>query len=128
MTHDPEAFQLCIDIFVERYRGMDIDLIAGLDARGFVLGPPIALALKKPFVMIRKKGKLPNAVTGSEYFKEYKEGDKISGDELCISRTAIPKPGARVLVIDDLVATGVSSFLLLRKQINISFCQFHRVP
>jgi adenine phosphoribosyltransferase len=108
MTHDPEAFQLCIDIFVQRYKDMDVDFIAGLDARGFVLGPPIALALKKPFVMIRKKGKLPNAVTGSEYFKEYSEGNKVSGDELCISRTAVPKHGARALVIDDLVATGVS--------------------
>jgi len=106
MTHNPEAFQLCIDIFVRRYSTLGVDAIAGLDARGFVLGPPIALALKKPFIMIRKKGKLPNSVTGAEYFKEY-EGSTGShgGDELCISRTAI-KPGARVLVIDDLVATG----------------------
>lgn len=78
MVHNPEIFQLCIDIFVQRYASLDVDLIAGLDARGFVLGPPIALALKKPFVMIRKKGKLPNAVTGSEYFKEY-EGESTSG-------------------------------------------------
>ena len=103
MLSSPEAFQLCIDIFVERYSDSSslrsVDVIAGLDARGFilgntsycsllpflplsfpllpsnplysVLGPPIALALKKPFVMIRKKGKLPNAITGAEYFKEY---------------------------------------------------------
>ena len=110
MTQDPEAFQLTIDIFVNRYKNMDIDCIAGLDARGFVLGPPIALALKKPFVMIRKKGKLPNAVTGEEYFKEYCEGGKVPGDVLCVSRTSI-KRGDRVLVIDDLVATGVSDSL-----------------
>ena len=48
MTHDPEAFQMCIDVFVNRYRALNVDFIAGLDARGFVLGPPIALALKKP--------------------------------------------------------------------------------
>jgi adenine phosphoribosyltransferase len=105
MTHDPIAFQLCIDVFVRRYSKLNIDKIAGLDARGFVLGPPIALALKKPFVMIRKKGKLPNSVTGAEYFKEYQGANATGGDELCISRTAI-KQNERVLVIDDLVATG----------------------
>ena len=107
MTHDPVAFQLCIDIFVQRYASLGVDVIAGLDARGFVLGPPIALALKKPFIMIRKKGKLPNSVSGGEYNKEYVGDNAHGGDELCISKTAI-KPGARVLVIDDLVATGVS--------------------
>ena len=113
MTQDPAAFQLCIDIFVKRYSGMAIDAIAGLDARGFVLGPPIALALKLPFIMIRKKGKLPNAVTGEEYRKEYQGANASGGDELCISRTAI-KEGARVLVIDDLVATGVRNQLSMK--------------
>jgi adenine phosphoribosyltransferase len=103
MTQDPEIFQLVVDIFVNRYKDLDIDCIAGLDARGFVLGAPIALALKKPFVMIRKKGKLPNCVTGEEYFKEYSEAH--GGDEFCMSRTSI-KEGSRVLVLDDLVATG----------------------
>jgi adenine phosphoribosyltransferase len=105
MTHNPEMFQLCIDIFVKRYAGLNVDSVAGLDARGFVLGPPIALALKKPFIMIRKVGKLPNAITGEQYFKEYEGTNKAGGDELCMSRTAT-KPGDRVLVIDDLVATG----------------------
>ena len=105
MTHDPEAFQLCIDIFVRRYKTLGVDAIAGLDARGFVLGPPIALALCKPFIMIRKTGKLPNSVTGGEYFKEYQGANAAGGDELCISRTAV-KEGSRILVIDDLVATG----------------------
>lgn len=72
IVHNPEIFQLCINIFCERYSKLDIDFIAGIDARGFVLGTPIALALKKPFVMVRKSGKLPNAVSGAEYFKEYK--------------------------------------------------------
>ena len=69
------------------------------------LGPPIALALSKPFVMIRKKGKLPNSITGAEYFKEYQSAHPGGGEELAVSRTAI-QPGNRVLVIDDLVATG----------------------
>lgn len=111
MTQDPEAFQLCIDIFVKRYASLNVDCIAGLDARGFVLGPPIALALKKPFVMIRKSGKLPNATSGGEYFKEYKGANSAGGDELCISNTSI-KAGDRVLVIDDLVATGVSRLIV----------------
>ena len=97
---------MCIDIFVKRYSKLGVDKIAGLDARGFVLGPPIALALKKPFVMIRKKGKLPNAITGAEYRKEYSGDNSSGGDELCVSKTAI-KPAEKVLVIDDLVATGV---------------------
>ena len=56
MTQNPEAFKLCIDIFTKRYAKLEVDCICGLDARGFVLGPPIALNLNKPFVMIRKSG------------------------------------------------------------------------
>ena len=97
---DPEAFQLAIDVFVDRYRGKEIDAIAGFDARGFILGPPIALALKKPFIMLRKKGKMPNAITGKEYSKEYAGNDSLS-----IPRGSISK-GDKVLLIDDLVATG----------------------
>ena len=52
---EPEVFQKIVDIFVERYEAIGIDSVAGLDARGFILGPPIALALKKPFIMMRKK-------------------------------------------------------------------------
>lgn len=105
MLKDPVAFQLCIDIFAKRYANLNIDCIAGLDARGFILGPPIALALKKPFIMIRKQGKLPNAITGNEYHKEYAGANKSGGDELCMSKTAL-LPGQRVMIIDDLVATG----------------------
>jgi len=97
---DPEAFQLAIDVFVERYKDKKIDCIVGVDARGFVLGPPIALALKVPFVMLRKKGKMPNAITGKEYSKEYAGNDSLS-----IPRGSV-QPGDRVVVIDDLVATG----------------------
>lgn len=54
-----------------RYRKKKVTCIVGVDARGFVLGPPIALALKVPFVMLRKKGKMPNSISGKEYSKEY---------------------------------------------------------
>lgn len=96
----PEVFQKIVDIFAARYDAIGIDAIAGLDARGFVLGPPIALALKKPFIMMRKKGKMPNCVESPAYDTEY---GKRSG--LCVQRDAIKK-GDRVLIIDDLVATG----------------------
>ncbi len=96
----PEVFQRIVDIFTERYKVLEIDAVAGMDARGFVLGPPIALALKKPFVMIRKKGKMPNCVESSSYECEY---GKRSG--MCLQRDAISS-GQRVLLIDDLVATG----------------------
>jgi adenine phosphoribosyltransferase len=62
--------------------------------------------LKIPFVMVRKQGKLPNSVSGAEYFKEYQGVSASGGDTLCAPRNVIPN-GARVLVIDDLMATGV---------------------
>ena len=97
---EPAMFQKIVDIFVARYSKLDIDVIAGLDARGFILGPPIALALKKPFIMMRKAGKMPNSISSSDYKTEY--GDR-SG--LTVQRDKIGK-GQRVLIIDDLVATG----------------------
>jgi hypothetical protein len=69
--YEPAVFAKIVDIFVGRYAALDIDVIAGLDARGFILGPPIALALQKPFVMMRKKGKMPNSVSSDNYNTEY---------------------------------------------------------
>jgi len=97
---DPEAFELVIDVLVKRYSRMKVDAICGFDARGFVIGPPVALALRVPFIMLRKKGKMPNAITGSEYSKEYAGTDSLS-----IPRGSV-RGGMRVLLIDDLVATG----------------------
>jgi len=96
----PDVFLKIVDIFVERYREIGVDSIAGLDARGFILGPPIALALKKPFIMMRKQGKMPNSVSSDAYNTEY---GKRSG--LTVQKDKISK-GDRVLIIDDLVATG----------------------
>jgi adenine phosphoribosyltransferase len=85
-----------------------------LDARGFVLGPPIALALKKPFIMMRKKGKMPNSISSEDYNCEYG-----SRSGLTVQRDRI-KPGQRVLIIDDLVATGgtLSSAISLVKMLG----------
>ena len=97
---EPTIFARIIDIFASRYQHQNIDVIAGLDARGFILGPPLALALKKPFIMMRKKGKMPNSISSSGYDTEY--GNR-SG--LTVQRDKI-KNGDRVLIVDDLVATG----------------------
>lgn len=113
---EPAVFQKIVDIFVERYEAIGIDVIAGLDARGFILGPPIALAMKKPFVMMRKDGKMPNTVKSSEYDTEYG-----SRSGLTVQRDKI-KEGDRVLIIDDLVATGgtLSSAIALVKMLKAS--------
>jgi len=112
--YEPTIFQKIVNIFADRYSEMDIDVIAGLDARGFVLGPPIALKLNKPFVMMRKKGKMPNSISSNDYQTEY--GNR-SG--LTIQRDKI-KEGHRVLIIDDLVATGgtLSSAISLVKMLK----------
>lgn len=110
----PKVFQRIVDIFASRYAEIGIDSIAGLDARGFILGPPIALALQKPFIMMRKKGKMPNSIQSDSYKVEYgnREGLTVQRDKV--------KKGDRVLVIDDLVATGgtLSSAISLVKMLG----------
>ncbi len=102
-----------IDVFAARYAGKNVTSIGGFDARGFVIGAPLALALKKPFFMLRKPGKMPNSVSSSSYNVEYG-----SRSGMCIPRghpldkaepskkSTVVKPGDRVLLVDDLVATG----------------------
>eukprot|EP00898_Chlorokybus_atmophyticus_P008260 jgi/Chlat1/8435/Chrsp80S07851 len=95
----PELFQDVIDIFAERYRDQKVDVVAGIEARGFIFGAPLALALKCSFVPLRKPGKLPGETIGAEYTLEYGK-DRI---EMCVGSV---KPGDRVLIVDDLIATG----------------------
>mmetsp|Transcript_3196 Transcript_3196/g.9196 ORF Transcript_3196/g.9196 Transcript_3196/m.9196 type:complete len:275 (-) Transcript_3196:52-876(-) len=112
--YEPAIFQKIVDIFVDRYAEIGIDVIVGLDARGFILGPPIALGLKKPFVMARKKGKMPNSISSDNYDTEYgsRSGLTVQKDKI--------KEGDRVLIIDDLVATGgtLSSAISLVKMLK----------
>lgn len=115
MLYHPDVFHKVVTIFVSRYASRDIDVIAGLDARGFLLGPPVALALHKPFVMIRKPGKMPNALQSQgAYQTEY---GQRSG--LTIQRDKI-RSGQRVLLMDDLVATGgtLASAMTLVKELG----------
>ncbi len=99
LLQDPKTFRVLVDIFVHRYMDYDLDLVAGVDARGFILGAVIAYELNLGFVPIRKKGKLPYLTVSEEYELEYGSATVEIHTDAC-------KPGDRVLLIDDLVATG----------------------
>jgi adenine phosphoribosyltransferase len=99
MLADPRAFNLCLDLMAERYDGQRIDTIVGIESRGFIFGAALASRMRKAFVPTRKPGKLPAAVHRQEYALEY------GTDAIEIHKDAIA-PGDRVLIVDDLIATG----------------------
>jgi hypothetical protein len=94
-----EYFRLLVDLLVYRYMGQKIDAVVGLDARGFIIGAALAYQLNVGFVPIRKKGKLPFDTVSQSYALEY-------GEATVEIHTDAVKKGARVLLVDDLVATG----------------------
>lgn len=100
LLKNPLAFRAVVDIFVARYQDQGISTVAGLDARGFIFGPIVAYELGIGFVPIRKKGKLPYTCVSKSYTLEY--GD-INTVEMHIDAV---HAGDKVLVIDDLIATG----------------------
>ena len=102
LLQDPEAFKQCCDELYNRYKDEKIDIVVGLDARGFIFGAVLAYKLGLGFVPIRKKGKLPSKTTSHTYQKEY------GPDTMEIHTDAI-KQGDKVLLIDDLLATGGTS-------------------
>ena len=99
LFQDPEGFRTVIEILRERYADQEIDAVVGVESRGFIVGAPLALALGCAFIPMRKPGKLPAATHSETYELEY------GTDELHIHVDAI-KPSERVLIIDDLLATG----------------------
>ncbi len=99
LLRDAGGFKASIDRFVERYRDEKIDLVVGVEARGYIFGAPVAYALGAGFVPVRKPGKLPGAKLTEEYALEY------GTNSLEIHEDAIVR-GQRVLVVDDLLATG----------------------
>jgi len=100
LISDPEGLQLVIEGLQERYeRKNEFDVIVGIEARGFIVGSALAYALRKGFVMIRKPGKLPGKVISQEYQLEY------GSDKMEIHADALI-PGKKVLIVDDLLATG----------------------
>ncbi|KAA8521328.1 hypothetical protein F0562_012001 [Nyssa sinensis] len=131
---DPKAFKDTIDLFVERYKGKNISVVAGIEARGFIFGPPIALAIGAKFVPLRKPKKLPEAwelksllhssicskmglelglLTLKNELEQNSQGDVIREEYIleygrdCLEmHVGAVKPGERALVVDDLIATG----------------------
>lgn len=99
LLQDKKYFRILVDLFVHRYINADIDYVAGMDARGFIIGAVIAYELNIGFIPIRKKGKLPFQTIAEPYALEY------GTDEVEIHTDACKK-GDRVLLIDDLIATG----------------------
>lgn len=99
VIQDPEGLKLAIDSMQDKIKDLDFDLVMGAESRGFVFGTPIAYNLNKGFVMCRKKGKLPCETISESYALEYGKAT------LEIHKDSI-KPGQKVLIVDDLIATG----------------------
>ena len=99
VLESPEGFKLAMDEMIKRLDGVEFDLIAGAEARGFIFGAPIAYALGKGFVPVRKKGKLPRETVEESYDLEY------GSATIELHKDAV-KPGDKVVIIDDLIATG----------------------
>lgn len=113
LLQNPQVFRVLIDAFVHRYMAPELKptVVAGLDARGFIIGSVLAYELNVGFVPIRKKGKLPFTTVAEEYELEY-------GNATVEMHTDACKPGDRVVLIDDLVATGgtmMAGYKLLKK-------------
>ena len=99
ILQDADGLHLAIDLMQEKLDGLDFDVVAGTESRGFIFGVPIAYNLHKPFVPVRKKGKLPCETVSKEYDLEYGTATiEMHKDSI--------KPGQKVVLIDDLIATG----------------------
>lgn len=108
---NPRAFRRAIDELVQIHAGTKVDKVAGMEARGFILGGAVAHQLSAGFIPIRKKGKLPHETVSIAYSLEY------GLDEMEMHRDAV-KPGEKVILVDDLIATGgtaVGATQLLRQ-------------
>lgn len=99
VLQDPDGLKLAIDSMIKLLDGVDFDIIAGAESRGFIFGAPIAYAMGKSFVPIRKKGKLPCETISAKYDLEY------GSAEIEMHKDSV-KPGQKVVLVDDLIATG----------------------
>lgn len=121
LLKDPVGLRLTVHELVNRYTGMKIDKVAGIESRGFIVGAPLAHMLGVGFVPIRKKGKLPADTIGHDYELEY------GTDRIEIHTDAIA-PGENILLVDDLIATGgtaeAAASLIQKIGGNIVECAF----
>ncbi len=111
LLRDPEGFQKMVQVLIDKYQDVNFDMVVGIESRGFILGSALAFGLKKGFVPIRKKGKLPGATFREDYELEY------GVDSIEIHVDAL-SPKQKVLLVDDLLATGgtiLGSINLLKK-------------
>lgn len=99
VLQDPDGLKLAIDSMIKLLDGVEFDVIAGAESRGFIFGAPIAYAMGKSFVLIRKKGKLPCETVSATYDLEY------GSAEIEMHKDSV-KPGQKVVLVDDLIATG----------------------
>ena len=99
LLQHPKTFRVLIDLFVQRYIDAKLDYIAGLDARGFIIGPVLAYELNVGFIPIRKQGKLPYKTESQSYELEYGTATVEIHADACA-------PGDRIVIVDDLIATG----------------------
>ena len=104
---DKDGFKLAVDKLVEALKDVDFDLVLGSESRGFIFGAPVAYALNKGFILVRKKGKLPRATYSEDYDLEYGTAT------LEMHQDAIKK-GQKVVIIDDLIATGGTTEAIIK--------------
>lgn len=107
ILQDADGLHLAIDLMQKELEGVDFDLVVGPESRGFIFGVPIAYNLHKPFIPVRKKGKLPCETVSIEYALEYGTAT------IEIHKDAI-KPGQKVVIIDDLMATGGTTEAIIK--------------
>lgn len=99
VLQDADGLKLAIDTMNESIKDLDFDVVVGPESRGFIFGTPLAYLNHKPFLLIRKKGKLPRETVSKEYSLEY-------GTAVIEMHKDSVKPGQKVLIVDDLIATG----------------------
>ena len=104
---DNDGFKLAVDRLVEALKDVDFDLVLGSESRGFIFGAPVAYAMNKGFILVRKKGKLPRATYSEDYELEYGTAT------LEMHQDAIKK-GQKVVIIDDLIATGGTTEAIIK--------------
>ena len=102
VIQDPDGLKLAVDQLVDLVKDLDFDLVIGPESRGFIFGVPVAYLLGKGFIPVRKKGKLPRETVSQKYDLEYGQA------EVEIHKDAI-RPGQKVVIVDDLIATGGSA-------------------